>query len=202
MVFFVGLLKRRKFFYWRITGYRELLRLKNNLLIKEKNMKKKIVLSALALALAATMGLAYSVSADETGFGPFKRGFKGNLTEEQRLKMQERFGAHMGVNLTDEKRSELQAEREARWAERDTQREAAQAAIEAGDYLAWKAVVGDNHPLADKITEANFARFVEAHKHMESAQAIFTELGIERGGHGPRGPGMGPMGAGRGGWNK
>ncbi len=87
--------------------------------------------------------------------------------------------------------AEMQAERETRRAEMDANREASEAAIAANDYNAWKEAIGDNHPFAEKITADNFAKFVEAHKLMEEARAIFTDLGIEQG------PGMG-MGRGHG----
>ena len=67
--------------------------------------------------------------------------------------------------------------------------EAARAAVEAGDYEAWKAAIGDS-PMAEKITAENFSKMVEAHKLMlegkyEEARELKTEMGFN---------GMGRMG--------
>ena len=76
------------------------------------------------------------------------------------------------------------------------------AAIEAGDYEAWKAIVSElpnGADLLEKINEDNFAKLVEAHKlmeearvKMEEAKAIMEELGMpgpQK--HPPFGKGMG-----------
>ncbi len=96
------------------------------------------------------------------------------------------------ANLTDAEKEAWEANRETRHAEMEAKRTAAQAAIASGDYEAWKTAVGADHPFADKITAANFSRFVEAHQHLDQARAIFTELGLEGA------PGMGGMGKGQG----
>ena len=67
--------------------------------------------------------------------------------------------------------------------------EAARAAVEAGDYEAWKTAVGDS-PMAEKITAENFSKMVEAHKLMlegkyEEARELKAEMGFS---------GMGRMG--------
>ncbi len=64
----------------------------------------------------------------------------------------------------------------------DATRAKVDAALEAGDYNAWKAAVGDS-PIASKVTADNFAKFAEAHKLHEAgkddqAKAIMDELGI------------------------
>ncbi len=70
-------------------------------------------------------------------------------------------------------------------------RDAIKAALEAGDYEAWLAAVGDG-PVTEKINADNFDQLVEAHRLMqegdkEGAKAIFKELGLKRpGAH--RGP--------------
>ena len=56
-------------------------------------------------------------------------------------------------------------------------------AIEAGDYNAWKELMGDRGP-AQTITEENFGTFVEMHNLMvagdkEAAQALRDELGLQ-----------------------
>jgi len=68
--------------------------------------------------------------------------------------------------------------------------EAIEEAITNNDYTAWKELVGENNPLLDKITEANFSRFAEAHRLMIQARNIFGELGLE--GHMGMGMNMGP----------
>lgn len=67
----------------------------------------------------------------------------------------------------------------------DAQRTAIDTAIASGDYQAWKTAIG-NSPIAQKVTEANFAKYVEAEKLAKSgdiagAKKIFDELGIKRG---------------------
>uniref|UniRef100_A0A7C4M0L2 Uncharacterized protein n=1 Tax=candidate division CPR3 bacterium TaxID=2268181 RepID=A0A7C4M0L2_UNCC3 len=76
----------------------------------------------------------------------------------------------------------------------EEQRTAVDAAINNGDYAAWKTAIGDSL-MENGITESNFARFAEAHKLMQAgkadeAKAIFDELGIKRG----NGVGKGRMG--------
>ena len=51
------------------------------------------------------------------------------------------------------------------------------AAIEAGDYNAWKEAVGDS-PITEQINEGNFARFVEIHQLMEDKK--FDEVKVIR----------------------
>ncbi|PIR49204.1 hypothetical protein COU80_00445 [Candidatus Peregrinibacteria bacterium CG10_big_fil_rev_8_21_14_0_10_55_24] len=93
--------------------------------------------------------------------------------------------------------------------------QAAQEAIENGDYAAWKSAMeesGRPAGMLDIITEENFDRFVEMHELMQSndrdgAQAIAEELGLPKGpAHGfgrggMRGRGeMSPCREGRGPW--
>ncbi|OGM93744.1 hypothetical protein A2524_01425 [Candidatus Wolfebacteria bacterium RIFOXYD12_FULL_48_21] len=84
----------------------------------------------------------------------------------------------------------------------EAHRTAVDAAIQAGDYTAWKAAMsslpgnGRGAEMTSGITEANFGRFVEMHKLMGQADAIRQELGMgERGG---MGQGMHGRGQGRG----
>lgn len=65
-------------------------------------------------------------------------------------------------------------------------RQAIMTAIENSDYSAWKEAIG-NSPMAEKITEENFAKFVEAHTlrqagKFDEASQIEEELGIKMGG--------------------
>jgi hypothetical protein len=85
-----------------------------------------------------------------------------------------------GKNLNEADRAAYQADREAR-------RTAVTAALNANDYAAWVKAEGATSPMATKVTEANFAKFVEAHKLMDQARTIFTDLGLENG----EGKGMG-----------
>lgn len=74
--------------------------------------------------------------------------------------------------------SQLEA-REERQAQREFVQPAVLAALEAGDYNAWQAAVGENNPFQDKITAENFDKFTEAHNLKMEAKSIMTELGIE-----------------------
>ncbi|MFA7302770.1 MAG: hypothetical protein WC030_03420, partial [Candidatus Paceibacterota bacterium] len=88
---------------------------------------------------------------------------------------------------------------------RSSQRTAVQAALTANDYAAFKALVA-NSPMADKLTEAVFAKLVQIHKLEVSgdragAQALRKELrdsgviGVGMG-MGHKGEGMGGHGRG------
>lgn len=85
------------------------------------------------------------------------------------------------------------------------QRDAADKAIEAGDYAAWKAAMGTftngratsagswhGNGITTVVTEANFAKFAEMNKLMRQADAIRKEIGLDRGN--AIGQGMGMMG--------
>ena len=70
-------------------------------------------------------------------------------------------------------------------------------AMENNDYAAWKELMGDN-PITEKITQDNFAKFVQAHELMregqvEEAKAIHEELGIPGIGFRKGGRGMQPQ---------
>lgn len=63
-------------------------------------------------------------------------------------------------------------------------REQIETAIESGDYEAWKALVGEKNPFAEKITAENFSLLQELHearenRDMETIQEIHEQLGIE-----------------------
>jgi len=145
--------------------------------------QKTLTISAAALvALVAVSGVAfmsYAATDDDTvGTG-----------------LGDRIRQHM--NLSDEEMAELDAERAEFRAERDVEREARQAAIASGDYATWLETVPEDAPIREKVTTANFGRFVEAHALMEEGRDILQdELGIERGdmGHEGFGKGMGKRG--------
>ncbi|MDD3861390.1 MAG: hypothetical protein PHP74_00645 [Candidatus Gracilibacteria bacterium] len=99
------------------------------------------------------------------------------------------------AGLTQEERTEKMEEMKAL-------HEEMQKVVLAGDYESWAKLVekmpGGSERM-EVITKDNFPKFVEAHKLMNSADAIFTDLGIEKGRMGQGGPGMGKMGEKRGG---
>jgi len=72
----------------------------------------------------------------------------------------------------------MRAIREAMHKEKSAMHEAMKAALEAGDFSAFKLAV-EGSPIADIITtEADFTLFKEAHEHREAAAAIMEELGF------------------------
>lgn len=73
----------------------------------------------------------------------------------------------------------------------DSNRQAIEQAIEAGDYQAWVTAMGQDNPMTQNITADNFAQFVEMHKAMqngdlETAQSIAESLGLPKFGMGMR----------------
>lgn len=66
-------------------------------------------------------------------------------------------------------------------ADRLKRQQAIDVAMSANDYNAWLAVVGTSSPVASKITASNFTKLVQAHELRKQADAIMTELGIDRG---------------------
>lgn len=80
----------------------------------------------------------------------------------------------MKNKLTDEQRSKLLAEKQAKY-------DAVQKAINANDYNAWLDAVGKDSPIAKQITSDKFATFIEAHKLMNQAQEKFKSIGLEKG---------------------
>lgn len=157
-------------------------------------MKNNLVISSAAalVALVAVTGLAISTFAAE----PTSTDTNSTVTQK----------GFFGRNLTDEQRADLQSERDVRRAQRQAEMEAVRAAIEAGDYNAWKNAVDTDAPILTKINESNFSRLVEMHNLKDQANDIREELGIERGdmrGDGFEGcGGMGMRHGGGMGWNK
>ncbi len=93
-------------------------------------------------------------------------------------------------------------DREAKMAQRKTEMDAVTAALTAGNYTDWvtaEKVINTNSPILTKITADNFSQYVQAYNLQKQADAIFTQLGVGRGGdmggfgHGIRG-GFGPGG--------
>ena len=90
-----------------------------------------------------------------------------------------------GQEMSAEQKATFEAQHAERQATMELRQEAVQKALDNNDYQAWLAAVGTDNPMTEKITESNFARFVEAHQLMKQAADIMTELGIEKGGFGP-----------------
>jgi hypothetical protein len=151
-------------------------------------MKKSIVLGMAALFLVGI------VAAGAYAFGMGSRGWQGNSTEGNVMQAALESGdyesylaafdgndtAFMRHKLTEDEFNE----RVQRIKESEASHEAIEAAIESGDYTAWAAAIeakGMKPAFANKITEGNFAKFVEMHEAMEKADSIAGELGIARG---------------------
>lgn len=129
-----------------------------------KNMKKSnlIITSAAALvALVAVTGIAASSFA-ATGNIEEARPFLGKFIPGM--------GRGEGIARDEDFRTEMEAKREA-----------VESAIEANDYNAWVAAVGDNSPVLEKINQDNFGKFVEAHNLINQARDAMKELGLEQG---------------------
>ena len=127
--------------------------------------------AAALVVLVAVAGVAMSSFAAETETGQNAEQFQGrgkffgkNFDQSERGVKRGQFGSFHG--MTQETR------------------DAADAAIEAGDYNAWLEAVGEGCPMAQSVNADNFSKFSEAHKLMNQAHDIFAELGIERGGFG------------------
>lgn len=148
-------------------------------------MKKSNIISVSAaglVALIAVSGIAFSTFASNGNAN-------GNSNRPEDMPPR-----GWQKNMTDEEKAEWQEKIEAMRAERESQREAVIAAIEAGSYSDWVEAMPENSPILEKITADNFARFVEMHNLRQEANAIALELGIDRGGMG--------FGQGRGGFDK
>jgi len=70
-------------------------------------------------------------------------------------------------------------------------------AIINNDYTTWKNLMADK-PMAEKITEEDFAKMVEMHNlmqagNLEEAKVLREELGLNMGGFGEMGRGMGRL---------
>lgn len=138
--------------------------------------KSNIMLTGAAVLVALTAVVGMSLSAFAHGNSPdvafFSR--RMNLSDKQRTETHDAMRAkmdEMGIDTSDWKTG---------WANRRANREAVQAALNAGNYDDFAAAIGDNSPLKGKINEDNFGRLVEARNLMESGRKIMEELGIER----------------------
>jgi hypothetical protein len=155
-------------------------------------MKKNNVIKVAAAIGAITLMAGGVVVADAAMGRSFnKENFKGSsLGSENKQFM---FG------LSEEERevrlAEVSARRLANQEEMSVRREAILAALNSGDYEAWKLAVGENHPFVNQITADNFLQFASAHQDMDSLQEKLAEMSLER--NAPAGFGK-KMGVGRG----
>ena len=130
-------------------------------------MKKTILMGGL---MAVGIGLAVGAIASANP-GMFQKHNKENYKK--------------GFEMTEEKKEAMKAHYEQM-----------DAILASGDYEAFKELVGDKPMMADKITEENFAKFIEMHNlkkagDIEGSKAIAEELklnhfgkkGMKRGMH-------------------
>lgn len=129
--------------------------------------KKTLITGALSLAVVGLIGATF-VSANAAANN------RNNLAAK----------ANFGQNMTEDQREAREADREAHRADMAARHEAVQAALDNSDYDAWVAAEGENSPMLEKINADNFPQLLEAHKLMEQAHQIMTDLGIDQ-------PGMG-----------
>ena len=171
---------------------------------QDKNMKKDTLVKGAAVFGALALMAGGMVAADAAINNSAIKNLNTNQAQKsgQGLGLgHERGQGQMMAGLSETERTaklaEMEANRSVHQAEMTVQRTAVTAAINSNDYNAWVKAVGADSPLAKKVTAANFAKFSEAHKLMEQARAIFTDLGLDNGieGHG-LGMGMG-FGGGR-----
>ncbi len=101
-----------------------------------------------------------------------------------------------GANLSAEEKADWQAQREVRREAAVKKQAEMKAALEAGDYEKWRAIVGADSAIAQKITVDNFALFVQAHELRAQSDLILKDLGLEAKGqagfHLGLGLGLGP----------
>lgn len=111
---------------------------------------------------------------------------KEDIHAAKEANMQERLAAAVARgDITQAQADERTAQHEAREAQHD----AMHVAIKNNDYSAWAAAAAGT-PLADSITEANFATFIQAHQLRESgdhegAKELMDSIGITRPEGGP-----------------
>ena len=91
---------------------------------------------------------------------------------------------HLMLGLSAEEKAmkldEVTARRLANQEDMIVRREAVLAALNSGDYEAWKMAVGENHPLINQVTVDNFLQFAKAHQNMDNLQEKLAEMGLEK----------------------
>ena len=161
-------------------------------------MNKKILAAGITTALL--LGLAVSEADAFMGVGKNGQNSENREAIEAAIEdgdyaaFQELLPENMAENFTEEKFQEMierRAEGEARRAEMEQHREEVEAAIAAGDYATWQALIEEqnpDNPMLEKINAGNFSKLQELHELREKARSIQEELGLEIGG-GRGGPG-------------
>ena len=85
-------------------------------------------------------------------------------------------------------------DRELKRTEMQTKIETVRTALNNGNYTSWVAAekaVNENSPVLEKITAANFSKYVEAHNLREQANTIMKDLGLDQGREMGMGNGLG-----------
>lgn len=129
-------------------------------------MKKKIILTSLAIAVAGAslFGLAASTLAADTqtaatgNVGSTQTGnMKNWLAKEHKLGGKQIGRKNVAMNKN---------------------RAAVQAALQANDYQAWLKAVGANSAIAKKVTSDNFPKLVQAYNLRLQAENLMEEIGL------------------------
>lgn len=145
---------------------------------------KKLNIFVASLALCAfTAAIAIPVYASTGAFSPQRGGHARALMGRNFKK---------GVPLTQEQKDALKQKSEIMKKQHEAnmaKMQAAEKAIEVGDYNAWLAAVGKDCPMAKKINKDNFPKLVEIHNLEKQIQEKRKELGIEKGNFGEFGYG-------------
>lgn len=145
---------------------------------------KKILLAGLAL-------LALGVIASPLYVEAAGNAIKGKMNKTGE-KFNQRFKNHPEkASTTPEQFKEMRVEHQAKSKEINQ-------ALANGDYNAWLALVGEDSPIAEKITADNFFKVSQAYNLMQEARNILDEIGLKGQGIGMMN-GFGPHAGGFGG---
>ncbi len=135
-------------------------------------MKKSNVMmtgAAALVALVAVAGMAmYTFAQDNTATDTPTAPFFGR-------------GGMQWQNLTDEQKTQLEAQRQAQQEKYQAERDEINAAMAKG-YDAWVTVVkkymGENAPILSVINTGNFDKYVQAQGYSQQAQTLYDEIGL------------------------
>ena len=140
-------------------------------------MKKDNVIKVAAAVGAIALMTGGVIAADAA----MNRSFNKENFKETSFRLENK---HLMFGLSAEEKAtkldEMAARRLANQEEMIVRREAVLAALNNGDYEAWKIAVGENHPLMNQVTVDNFLQFAEAHQNMDNLQEKLTEMGLEK----------------------
>ncbi len=181
-------------------------------LTKHINYRNNNTMNTKQLSLGLLTGLIATTGVASIAYGAQgERGDRGDrraqLSEEVRTELRSAFAdnnysAYTDIASENEMKRVLTEEQFEDKVERHANHESAKEAVLAGDYDAWRSVVGDER--ATDVTESNFdlltdlaeARESEDEEAIEEAKQALTDAGIEkkmkggkgkhRGGHGPQ----------------